>query len=115
MPDTDGDLPNAMSDEVPATAAATAAADGDTVQTESRPTIRLIPLSTLWWNLLWSAIVAPLAFVVFALALVWDQWPWMAIVALPIGICAAVYATWCLMMLQRYYLEQRRAATQQPM
>jgi hypothetical protein len=32
-----------------------------------------------------AAIIAPLAFVLYALALVWDwdQWLWMAIVALP--------------------------------
>jgi hypothetical protein len=40
---------------------------------QSRPTIRLVPVSTLWWNLLCAAIVALLAFVLFALALLWDQ------------------------------------------
>jgi hypothetical protein len=48
-----------------------------------------------------------LAFVLFALSLLWDQWPWVAIVALPIGIGTAIWAVWCLMMLQRFYLDQR--------
>lgn len=101
MPDTDGDLPSALSDKVHE-------------QTESRPTGRFVPLSTLWWNLLCAAIIAPLAFVLFTLALVWDQWLWMAIIALPIGIGAAVWAVWCLMMLQRYYLDQRTAMQPEP-
>ena len=108
MPDAESDLPSAFSYEVPIP-------DNDT---ESRPNQAgrgwFVPLSTLWWNLIFAAIVAPLAFVMFVLALVWDQWVWIAFIALPIGVCAAIYAVWCLMMLQRYYLEQRQAATQQP-
>ena len=63
-----------------------------------------------------AAIIAPLAFVLYALALVWDwdQWLWMAIVALPIGIAAAIWAVWCLMMLQRFYLDQRTSEATQP-
>jgi hypothetical protein len=38
----------------------------------------------------------------------------MAIVALPIGIAAAIWAVWCLMMLQRFYLDQRTSEATQP-
>lgn len=53
------------------------------------------------------AVIAVLAFALFGLALAWDQWLWIAIVALPIGIAGAIYAVWRLMTLQRYYLDHR--------
>lgn len=80
--------------------------------TESRSTGRFVPLSSLWWNLLCASIVAVLAFVLFGLALAWDQWIWMAIASLPVAVCATVYSVWCLMMLQRFYLDERRETTQ---
>ncbi|HEX5157756.1 MAG TPA: hypothetical protein VFW17_11120 [Ktedonobacterales bacterium] len=87
MSDAESELPNAFSDEVPFPVE-----DAEQAERESGHTGPgwFVPLSTLWWNLLCAAIAALLAFVVFALALIWDQWLWMAVVALPIGICAAI-------------------------
>jgi|SRR6478752_6805863 len=99
MTDAERDLPNAS---VP-----------DSADTESRPTGRFVPLSSLWWNLLCGTIVAVLAFVVFGLTLAWDQWIWVALVSLPIAIAATVYSVWCLMMLQRFYLDQRTSEIKQ--
>lgn len=101
MSDTESDLPNAFSDEVPLPGE-----DAEHAE-DSRHTGSgwFIPLSTLWWHLPMVAIVAVLEFVLLALALIWDQWPWLAIITLPIGIGAAIYTTWRVMMLQRFYAE----------
>ncbi len=58
-------------------------------------------VSTLWQHLILSAVVTVLAFVLFGLVLAWDTYLWRAVVAFPIGCLAAIYATWCVMMLQR--------------
>ncbi len=45
------------------------------------------------------------------------RWPWQQKpqAKQPLAVCATIYSVWCLMMLQRFYLDQRRASTQPPM
>lgn len=74
----------------------------DTQQTMKRsPFTFTMATSTLWQQLILSAIVAVLAFVLFGLVLAWDTYLCMAAIAFPVGMFAAICATWCVMMLRR--------------
>ena len=65
-----------------------------------------VPIERLRQTAALSALASLLAFILFASSLLWDQWLWMAALALPVGCLTSFFALWCL----GYWLMEARLA-----